>query len=177
MRKLLLSLLVCLSAGVAGSVFTVSAIAGWYAGLVKPSLSPPNWVFGPVWTTLYILMGVSLYLVWKRDWKIENEILSPKKKAWNRWSERFWVGDLQKQNVIAIFTVQLLLNAIWSFVFFGLHQPGWAFFVLVALWCSIVYVIVNFYRISKTSAWLLLPYLAWVSFAGYLNLAIWLLNG
>lgn len=176
MKKLFISILLCQLAGVVGSLFTVSAIPIWYAALDKPSFSPPNWVFGPAWLTLYTLMGIALYLVWKKEWRIENQIFIPKRKAWNRWSERFWTGDLQKQNVIAVFTVQLVLNALWSVIFFGLKQPAWAFFELLALWWAILYTIANFYRISKPAAWLLLPYILWVTFAGCLNFAIWILN-
>lgn len=173
---LALFILLCLGAGAVGGLFTADAISTWYPTLTKPSLNPPNWIFGPVWTILYILMGVSLYLVWRSGWKVVNPILVPKKKAWNRWSARFWTGDWQKQNVIAIFAVQLILNALWSYLFFGLHLPGLAFFEILALWFAIIYTIVNFYRISKLAAWLLVPYIVWVSFASYLNYSIWVLN-
>lgn len=169
---LILSILICLAAGAFGSLFTVHAIPTWYAGLVKPALNPPNWVFGPVWTLLYILMGISLYLVWRNDWRVRNSLFVSHRQAWNQWSQRFWTGDLQKQNIIAIFVIQLILNAAWSYIFFGLHQVGWALFELLALWCAVVYTIINFYRVSKTSAWLLLPYILWITFAIYLNYSI-----
>lgn len=179
--KLIVSIVICEFAGIIGSFFmdstsspqAISAIPNWYAGLAKPALNPPNWVFGPVWTLLYLLMGVSLYLVWKNDWKIENHILEGKRKTWNYLSERFWTGTLQKVNVIAIFSIQLVLNILWSFIFFGLKNPGLAFFEILALWFAILYTIINFYRISKASVYLLLPYIIWVSFAGYLNYSIW----
>jgi len=174
--KLIVSIVICELAGVIGSVFTASAISGWYAGLAKPALNPPNWVFGPVWTLLYLLMGISLYLVWKNNWKVENHILEGERKPWNYLSERFWTGSWQKGNVIAIFGIQLILNILWSFIFFGLKNPGLAFFEILALWFAILYTIINFYRVSKASAYLLLPYILWVSFAGYLNYSIWQLS-
>ncbi len=147
-------------AGVIGSVFTISAIPTWYAGLVKPALNPPGWVFGPAWTTLYALMGVSLFLVWKHH----SNILE------NMRMLRIWkIG-------IAAFFVQLFLNTLWSIIFFGLHSPGWALVDIVALWLAIVWTIAVFYKISKPSAYLLVPYLLWVSFAAYLNYSIRALN-
>ena len=174
--KLVITVALSELAGIIGSIVTIPAIPGWYAALVKPALNPPSWVFGPVWTTLYFLMGVSLYLVWTHDWNVNHPILTKTRKAWNPWSERFWRGDLQKVNVMAIFAIQYLLNIAWSVVFFGMHLPSMAFFVILALWVSILYTIVNFYRISKLAAYLLVPYILWVSFASYLNYAIWMLN-
>lgn len=143
-------------AGVLGSVFTIPSIPTWYAGLVKPSLSVPNWVFGPVWTTLFFLMGVSLYLV----------LSAPKSGK---------IGRERKQAII-VFGVQLFLNTLWSFVFFGLHKPGIALLEIKVLWLAIAVTIVCFYRISRWAAYLLVPYILWVSFAAYLNYAIWMLN-
>ncbi len=173
---LIFFVLLCLSAGVVGGLFTADAISTWYPTLVKPSLNPPNWIFGPVWTTLYVLMGISLFLVWRNGWKVASPILISRKNAWNKWSERLWTGDLQKQNVIAIFALQLILNALWSFLFFGLQNPGLAFFEILMLWFAILYTIINFYRFSRPAAWLLIPYLFWVTFAAYLNYSIWTLN-
>ncbi|MBI3070147.1 MAG: tryptophan-rich sensory protein [Candidatus Levybacteria bacterium] len=149
--KLILSIGLCLGAGIAGSFFTISSIPTWYATLNKPILSPPNWVFGPVWTTLYIMMGVALYLVWTSKSKV-------------------------KQNALNLFFVQLGLNALWSIIFFGLHSPFLALLAIVALWLLIVLTMRAFFGINKTSGWLLVPYLAWVSFATYLNYSIWALN-
>lgn len=163
-------------AGIIGSIFTVSAIPNWYAALVKPALNPPSWVFGFVWTILYFLIGVSLFLVWKNNWETKNLILESRRKTWNAFSERLWTGDLQKTNAIIIFGIQYFLNILWSFIFFGLHLPGLAFFEILALWFAIIWTIVNFYRISKLAAYLLLPYVLWVSFAAYLNYVIWILN-
>ena len=173
---LIFFILLCLATGAVGGLFTADAISTWYPSIVKPVFNPPNSVFGPVWTILYILMGVSLFLVWRNNWKVKNSLLVPKRGAWNKWSERFWVGDWQKQNVVLIFALQLALNVLWSYLFFSLHNPGLAFFEILALWFSIVYLIVNFYRVSKPAAWLLAPYIVWVSFAIYLNYSIWILN-
>lgn len=145
--KFILSILLCEGAGLIGSIFTFSSVTSWYPALVKPFFNPPSWVFGPVWTTLYLLMGISLYLVW-----------GTKKKNLN-W---FWA--------------QLVLNALWSIVFFGLKSPGLGFAVIILLWISIFQTIKAFRKINKTSAYLLWPYLAWVSFALLLNLSIVVLN-
>lgn len=146
MLKLILSIGICLGAGILGSFFTVSAIPNWYSTLNKPFFSPPNWIFGPVWTILYILMGYSLYLVWI------------------------------KKSIPTVFWAQLFLNFIWSIIFFGLKNPSLALVDIVALWVSIVLTIKAFSKINKTASYLLYPYLAWVSFAIILNLAIILLN-
>ncbi|MCX6770968.1 MAG: tryptophan-rich sensory protein [Candidatus Micrarchaeota archaeon] len=148
---LIAAIVVCLLAGAIGSIFTFSAIPTWYAALAKPSFSPPNWVFGPVWTALYILMGVSAYLAWKQG-----------KKA---------------DFALKIFGVQLFLNALWSFLFFGMRSPALGFAGIVPLWLSIAYCIRLFWPLDRKAAYLLLPYMAWVSFATLLNLAIWMLNG
>lgn len=179
--KLVISLAVPQLAGIVGALFTTPSISsGWYAGLAKPALNPPSWIFGPVWTGLYAFIGLALFLVWKNDWKVSRSKLPgfsrEVRKPWNPWSRRLWDGDLQKFNIISVFAVQLLLNASWSVVFFGMKRPDAAFFVLIALWCAIIYTIANFYRVSRAAAWLLLPYLLWVTFAGYLNYSIWMLN-
>jgi len=151
--KLIIAIVVSELAGVVGSVFTVSAIPTWYAGLVKPTLNPPSWLFGPVWITLYFLMGIAAFLVWR--------------KGFERRDVKMALG---------IFGVQLFLNAIWSIIFFGLHNPFWAFIEIIVLWLAIAWAIVVFYRISKPAAYLFLPYILWVSFAGYLNYSIWMIN-
>lgn len=140
-------------AGAAGALFTVRAIPSWYALLQKPHLAPPNWVFGPVWTTLYLLMGVAAFFVWRR-----------------------LNADSRVRMAMAVFMLQLALNALWSFLFFGLRSPALGFLGIVLLWLSIVATMILFARVSKTSAWLLVPYLAWTTFAGYLNYMIWMLN-
>lgn len=145
--KIFLAIGICLGAGVIGSLFTAPAIPTWYATLNKPFFSPPNWVFGPVWTVLYVLMGISLYLVWG------------KKKVNLKW---FWV--------------QLFLNTIWSVAFFGLKSPALAFVVIILLWFSIFQTIKTFAKVNKTVSFLLWPYFVWVSFATILNLALVILN-
>lgn len=144
--KLIFSISLCLGAGVLGSFFTFDSIPNWYTTLNKPFFSPPNWIFAPVWTILYILMGYSLYLVWV------------------------------KRAVPQVFWVQLFLNAIWSIIFFGLKNPALALIDIIALWISIILTIKIFAKINKLSSVPLYPYLAWVSFASVLNLAIVLLN-
>lgn len=150
-KTLIFSVAFCLGAGVLGSVFTTSGINTWYVTLNKPAFNPPNWIFAPVWTTLYILMGISFYLVLKS--KSKDKTLSVK-----------------------LFLAQLFLNVLWSFVFFGLHSPMFGFATIFILWISIISTIVHFDRISKPAAYLLLPYLGWVTFASFLNLSIVLLN-
>lgn len=174
--KFIIAVAVVELVGVIGAVFTMPAILGWFAELEKPALMPPAEAFGPVWTLLYFLIGVSLFLVWKNGWKTINPIFEKKVKSWNRWSERLWVGDLQKANAVSIFALQFILNAAWPYLFFGLHLPDIAFSEILMLWFAIVWMIVVFYRISQPAAYLLIPYLLWVSFAAYLNYAIWALN-
>ena len=151
--KLIFALAIPLLAGGIGSIFTTPAIPTWYADLIKPALNPPAWVFGPVWTTLFVLMGISAFLVWKKG--LEHK---PVKIA------------------LGIFIGQLVLNTLWSIIFFGLHSPGEAFVELVILWLAILATIIAFARISRLAVWLLIPYILWVSFAGYLNYSIWQLN-
>jgi tryptophan-rich sensory protein len=147
------SILVCLIAGLIGMIFTSSAIPTWYAGLEKPSFNPPNWIFGPVWTTLYILMGISLYLVWSKG-----------------------IEKKEVQQGMLFFGIQLFINALWSIIFFGLHQPLIAFIEIIIMWIMILITIIKFYNISKPAAYLLIPYILWVSFASVLNLFITMLN-
>lgn len=138
-------------AGVVGAVFTVSQVKDWYPTLVKPALNPPSWVFGPVWSGLYLLMGVALYLVWESN---------SKDKKWALW----------------LFGIQLALNAIWSPVFFGAHLIGVTLVIIILMWVAIVMTISAFSKVSKPAAALLAPYIVWVSFATYLNFALWWLN-
>ncbi|MFH1990253.1 MAG: tryptophan-rich sensory protein [Patescibacteria group bacterium] len=158
-KRLIISLALPQLAGMVGSLFTTSAIPTWYAVLQRPSFSPPNWVFGPVWVLLYILMGISVYLVWSSYAKATD-------------------GQRRRTIKIAlgIFGVQLFLNAIWSIIFFGLKSPGWAFVDIILLWLAILATIIVFSKISRPAMLLLLPYILWVSFAGYLNYSIWTLN-
>ncbi len=175
--KLLTSIAISEAAGIIGALFTNPAIqSGWYANLVKPELAPPNWIFAPVWITLCALISIALFLVWKNNWQIKNQILDSKHQGWNQWSKNLRTGQWQKFNIITIFIFQLILNIIWSYLFFSLHLPNLAFFEIIALLISIIYLIINFYRVSKVGAWLLLPYLIWVGFAAYLNYSLWILN-
>ena len=146
-------ILLCLAAGAIGSIFTFQSIPTWYAGLNKPDFSPPNWVFGPVWTTLYIMMGIAAYLVYGQGMK--------KKEA---------------GFALTLFGVQLVLNTLWSILFFGLQNPLYGLVCIIALWLSIAATIWKFYGISKNAGLLLVPYILWVSFASVLNLSIWMLN-
>jgi len=174
--KFIISILICEGAGIAGSFFTAPAIPIWYVSLQKPDFSPPNWVFAPVWTVLFLLMGISLYLVWAKNWKIEAPENKSAEKAWNPVSTKLWSGSWKEENAVAIFILQLVLNILWSVIFFGLKLPGPAFFEILMLWFAILYTIVNFFRISKLAAYLLIPYIVWVSFAAVLNFSIAALN-
>ena len=174
--KLFASIIICELAGVVGAVFTTPAINSWYITLNKPSFNPPNWIFGPVWTILFVLMGISLYLVWSKKLEVKNELNFKGKKPWNKLSQKFLSGSWQKANIILIFATQLILNIVWSFIFFGAHSPSVAFFEILMLWTAILFTIINFYRVSKTAAYLLIPYILWVSFASFLNYFIWVLN-
>ena len=156
--KLIIAIVVSELAGIIGSVFTTPSIAGWYAGIVKPALNPPAWVFGPVWTTLFALMGIAAFLVWSSYAKATED----KKKG--------------IRVALILFGVHLVLNILWSIIFFGLHSPGGALVEIVFLWLAILTTIIAFAKISKPAAWLLLPYILWVSFATYLNYSIWTLN-
>jgi len=152
--RLAACLLICQAAGAIGSVFTAQSLGVWYASLAKPSFNPPGWVFGPVWTTLYTLMGISAWLVWRRG----------------------SLADPPVRNALFLFLVQLFLNALWSFLFFGLRSPLLALADILGLLIAILATIAAFKPISPISAWLMVPYLAWVSFATILNAAIWKLN-
>jgi translocator protein len=174
--KLIVSILICEFAGILGSIFTAPAIKSWYYFLNKPSFSPPNWLFAPVWTILFLLMGISLYLAWSKDFKANVPEKGIEKKAWNKISEKLWSGSWREENAVLIFVIQLVLNIFWSVIFFGLKSPDFAFVEILMLWFAILYTIINFYRISKPAAYLLIPYLLWVSFAAFLNLSIWLIN-
>ena len=149
--KLISSIVVVGLAGAFGSLFTTPTIPGWYAGLAKPLLNPPAWVFGPTWTILYLLMGVSLWLVWTSQ-------------------------SGEKSKALWLFAIQLVLNTIWSPIFFGAQSISGALTIIVLLWAAIVLTLKIFTKISRPAAWLLVPYLLWVTFAGYLHFAIWMLN-
>ena len=151
--KLVVALAIPLIIGLSGGVFTSAEIPNWYAKLNKPSWQPPNWLFGPVWTTLYILMGVALFLVWKSG-----------------------ARQTLKQTAFLLFALQLTLNFFWSIIFFNQHQIGWALAEIIVLWIFILLTIFSFSKINKAAGWLLVPYISWVSFATILNYNIWKLN-
>ncbi len=151
--KLITAIAACELAGVFGVFFTVSPIPTWYALLTKPAINPPAWLFGPVWTMLYLLMGIAAFLVWKNGWERKDVRIA-----------------------LSIFVFQLVLNALWSLIFFGLRSPGRALVDIIFLWVAIITTIIVFAKISKTAAWLLAPYILWVSFAVYLNYSVWWLN-
>lgn len=151
--KLFISILIPLLVGAVAGLFTSSGVNGWYALANKPWFNPPDWIFAPVWTGLYIMMGIAFFLIWRAaaDKKI-------------------------KQTAISLFVVQLVINFFWSFIFFKLQQPGWAFAEIILMWVTILLTILSFGKISSTAAWLLVPYICWVSFALVLNYSIWKLN-
>ena len=151
--KLFISILIPLLVGGIAGFFTSSGVGGWYSVANKPWFNPPNWIFAPVWTARYILMGIALYLIWKSD-----------------------AAASVKQAAIILFTLQLILNFFWSLIFFKLQQTGWAFAEIIAMWLMILLTIFQFGKISSTAAWLLVPYICWVSFALVLNYSIWKLN-
>ncbi len=145
-------LIICLGlpqlAGLVGSIFTISAIPVWYAGLQRPTFSPPNWIFGPAWILLYILMGISVYLIWQKGEK-----------------QALW-----------LFWIHLFFNATWSIIFFGLQSPFWALLNIIIIWLFIITLMIKFWKINKWATYLLVPYFLWVSFASILNYFIWYLN-
>ena len=149
--KLLVSLLLPQIAGGLGAFFTLSSVQTWYLTLNKPSWNPPSWLFGPVWTTLYVLMGIACFLIWKSN------------------------HPLKKQALILYF-VQLFLNLLWSPAFFGAQNPLLGVLVIVPLWACILFCILTFRQINIWAALLLISYLLWVSFATVLNATIWYLN-
>ena len=152
--KILIVVVACLAIGYFSGTVTRAAILDWYPTLIKPSFNPPNWIFAPVWTALYIMMGVAAGLVWDRI-NIETEVV---KKA------------------LVFFIIQLALNALWSYLFFGLRNPMLAGLEIIVLWLMIYETYIQFAKINKIAGYLLIPYLAWVSFATVLNASIWWLN-
>jgi len=150
--KLIISVLIPLIIGFLGSFFTASSVDSWYTTINKPSFNPPGWIFAPVWTTLYILIGVSFYSVWMKNF-----------------------GE-ERKKVIIVYSMQLLLNLLWSVLFFGLRSPLLGLIDIIILIAFIIANTIIFYKISKTAGYLLIPYLLWVSFASVLNFSIFLLN-
>ena len=151
--RLIVSILIVFIAGTIGSIATLSQIPTWYATLVKPSWAPPNWLFGPVWTTLYILIGIALFLVWKEG-----------------------INRKDVKLAISVFVVQLVLNVLWSVIFFGYNSLLGGLIVIIILWIAILANIIFFYRVSKSAGLLLVPYIVWETIASYLNYSVYLLN-
>lgn len=147
------SIALCEGAGLFGSIFTIQSIPTWYVGLQKPWFTPPAWLFGPAWTTLYALMGISLFIIWNLHLEY---------------------GKLSR--AISLFGVQLVFNVLWSYLFFGLQLPLAAFVEILILWITILLTAFSFWKWSKLAAILFVPYLVWVSFASLLNFYIWRLN-
>lgn len=143
---------ICFGVGALGAVATRPEIDTWYRSLNKPQWTPPGSIFGPVWTALYLLMGIAAWLVWQRG------------------------GVFPVKAAMILFAIQLLLNGAWSWIFFGMHRPDLAFFEILFLWMAIAATTVAFFRHSQLAAWLLIPYLGWVSFAAVLNFTIWRMN-
>jgi len=150
--KLLVSIILPLGLGAIAGMFTSQSVSEWYETLNRPSFNPPNWIFGPVWTTLYILMGISLFLLWKQD------------------------VSKERNRAIIVFLIQLLLNFCWSFIFFYFNLIGIALVEIILLWISILMMLVLFYKIRPVAAYINIPYFIWVTFATILNASYYFLN-
>jgi tryptophan-rich sensory protein len=151
--KLISSIFLCFAAGAVGSLFTVKEVRGWFQTLQKPPFAPPDWIFGPVWTVLYVLMGIAFYLIWMSD-----------------------VPKPFRNFAMILFMAHLIFNALWSVLFFGMHSPAWAMVDIIVLWIMVMALIGVFWTISQIAGLLLVPYGCWVSFAMVLNYAFWRLN-
>jgi translocator protein len=150
--SLLPFVVVCFVAAGIGSLATRSSVKSWYRELRRPDWTPPDWVFGPVWTALYVMMAISAWLVWRET------------------------SAATARSALVLFGIQLVLNVLWSVVFFGLKWVGAAFGEVLLLWMMLIATAVSFYPLSLLAAWLLIPYIAWVGFASYLNFRIWQMN-
>ena len=148
----ILSLLIVFLVAFIGSSFTTKSIANWYRFLKRPPFAPPNWLFAPAWGLLYLLMAIAAFLIWQQR------------------------GAFVVKTALIFYFSQLILNTLWSIIFFGLRKPGLAFIEIIVLWVFILLTLIKFYQINKTAGLLLLPYLLWVTFASVLNLSVWLLN-
>ena len=151
--KLVISIIACQFAGFIGSLFTRASIPTWYATLKKPVFTPPNWLFAPAWIILFILMGVSAFLVWHHG-----------------------LNERRVRIALGVFIVQLVFNMLWSMAFFGLRSPLFGLIVIVVLWVAILLTILNFLKVSIVAGVLLIPYILWVTFAAVLNVSIFALN-
>ncbi|MFC1787903.1 TspO/MBR family protein [Patescibacteria group bacterium] len=152
-KRLAICLALPQAAGIIGSLFTNPGTSAWYQGLVKPWFNPPGWIFGPVWVSLYVLMGLSAYLIWQQTKK-------------NKMAFKY----------LNIFWIHLFFNALWSILFFGLESPGLALANILIIWSLILILMIDFWKIKSISTYLLIPYFVWVSFATILNYYIWILN-
>lgn len=152
-KLLILSIVVCIAIGSSGSVFTVPKITTWYSNLNKPWFTPPSWAFSPIWFSLFTLMGISLYMVLRKG-----------------------IGEKRVKIAVGFFSFQFALNVLWSFLFFGLESPLFGLIGIIALWLAILATIIKFYSISRKAAYLLIPYIVWVSIATALNYAVLVLN-
>ncbi len=153
MLKIIISIVICLAVGFSSGLVTADAIPNWYADLNKPFFNPPNWLFAPAWTVLYILMGIAAGMIWNKG--LDQKII---------------------RTAMIIFVIQLVLNGLWTLIFFGMKNPPLAFAEIVLLWGMILLCIIRFGKINKTAAWLMIPYILWVTFAAALNFSIWQLN-
>ena len=151
--KIIFSLLICQLAGLIGAIFNSTAVKTWYAHINKPGFTPPNWIFGPVWITLYLLMGISLFLVWNAE-----------------------INTKVKQAALVVFFIQLVLNTLWSYFFFYLQSPLYGLIEIVILLIFIIFTMLRFFPIRPLAGFLLVPYVLWVGFAAVLNYSIWQLN-
>lgn len=149
--KYVFAIAICLAVGISSSFFTIADVKTWFVTINKPSWNPPSYLFAPVWTTLYVLMGIAWGIIWNSN-------------------------TIEKPRAMQLFIIQLALNFFWSIIFFGMHNISLALFDIIALWVMILLTIFIFGRINKNAAWLLVPYISWVSFATLLNFAIWQLN-
>lgn len=151
--KIIFSLLICQAAGLIGAIFNSTAVKTWYVHINKPGFTPPNWIFGPVWITLYLLMGISLFLVWNAE-----------------------INTKVKQAALVLFFIQLILNILWSYFFFYLQSPLYGLIEIVILLIFIIFTMLRFFTIRPLAGFLLVPYVLWVGFAAVLNYSIWQLN-
>lgn len=151
--KLAVSIAICQGAGMIGGLFTSKAVTTWYQAIKKPAFTPPNWLFGPVWILLYLVMGIALFLVWKSA-----------------------DSGINTTPAITIFAIHLAFNVAWSYLFFYLNNPLAGLIEIILLWILILVTLLMFYQIHKVAGLLLIPYLLWVSFAAVLNYSIWALN-
>ena len=152
--KATISVILPQAVGISAALITETGESSWYQTIERPAWNPPGYVFGPVWTLLYLMMGWAFYLVWKSD-----------------------APPQRRRSAMVLWAVQLIFNFFWTLIFFGAHEIGWALAEIIGLWVLILLTIFAFARISKTAAWLLVPYISWVSFATLLTYTIWRLNG